>query len=279
MGHNAQATHAARFHSLHSGPGVLALLNAWDAGSARVFELSGCAAIGTTSAGIAYALGRPDGEALTRAELAEATGRMASVVAIPVTADIESGYGATPDEVRETVTAVIEAGAVGVNIEDGITSGASVLRDAGDQVARLHAARAAGDDAGVRLFLNARTDVFWLSVGDPAERVELAIERCRAYVAAGADGVFVPGLCDPDEIVTLVRALDGVPVNVLAGRETPTLDALQSLGVRRLSVGSGGARAVLDVAGRIALEVLETGRSELMAAGTLTYGEANNLFS
>lgn len=270
---------AERFRELHRQPGVLALLNAWDAGSARVFESAGCPAIGTTSAGVAFALGRPDGEALTRAELLDATERMAAVVEIPVSADIESGYGESAAEVRETVAAVIDAGAVGVNVEDAAPTGsAAKLRDAGDQGDRLAAARAAAEEAGVPLFLNARTDVWWQSVGEPEERLELALARARAYLDAGADGIFAPGLTDPGEIAALTREL-GAPLNVLASRATPRLDELARLGVKRLSVGSGPVRAVLDLAGRIALDVLETGDSEMLAAGTLTYREANELFS
>lgn len=277
MGRDAQQRQAGRLHELHHGGELLVLLNAWDAGSARVFEQSGCAAIGTTSAGIAYALGRPDGEALTRAELADATARIARVLGVPLTADVESGYGATPAEVGETVAAVLEAGAVGINLEDAAAGGDGALRPLADQLARLHAARAAAQEFGVELFLNARTDVYWLGVGESARRLDLAVERGRAYAEAGADGLFVPGLTDPEEIAALVAAVQ-LPVNVLATRETPSLDALTQLGVRRLSVGSGPVRAALDLAGRIALEVLETGGSDLMAAGTLTYREANDLF-
>ncbi|MDO8186482.1 isocitrate lyase/phosphoenolpyruvate mutase family protein [Conexibacter sp. JD483] len=268
---------AQRFHALHRGPGVLAILNAWDAGSARVFEQAGCAAIGTTSAGIAYALGRPDGEALTRAELVEATARIAAATELPLTADVESGYGATPAEVGETVAAVIAAGAVGVNLEDAAPEGGAALRDLDDQCARLRAARAAAEDAGVPLFLNARTDAAWLGVGPAEQRRELIAARARAYAEAGADGIFAPGVSEPDELAALVAATP-LPVNVLATRTTPSLDELERLGVRRLSVGSGPVRAALDLAGRIALEVLETGSSELMVAGTLTYREANALF-
>lgn len=268
---------ARRFHALHRQPGVLAILNAWDAGSARVFEQAGCAAIGTTSAGIAYALGRPDGEALTRAELVEATARIAAATTLPLTADVESGYGATPAAVGETVAEVVAAGAVGVNLEDAAPDGSASLRALEDQCARLRAARAAADDAGVPLFLNARTDVSWLGVGPERERHELIVTRARAYAEAGADGLFVPGLSDPDELARVVAAT-ALPVNVLATRTTPSLDELERIGVKRLSVGSGPVRAALDLAARIALEVLETGNSELMVAGTLTYREANALF-
>lgn len=277
MERSALAAKAERFHVLHAQRGVLVLLNAWDAGSARVFEAAGCPAIGTTSAGVAFASGRPDGEALTRAELVESTARMTAAVEVPVTADIESGYGETPAEVGETVAAVIEAGAVGINLEDAASEGGAPLRDVAEQCERLVAARAAADAAGVRLFLNARTDLWWQGVGEPRERLEAALARARAYVEAGADGLFAPGLVEPDEIAAFTAAV-GVPVNVLGSRATPSLAELERLGVKRLSVGSGPIRAVLDFAGRIALDVLETGDSELLAAGTLTYSEANDLF-
>ncbi len=209
--------------------------------AARAFEQAGCAAIGTTSAGIAYALGRPDGEALTRAELVEATGRIAAATALPLTADVESGYGATPAAVGETIAAVIEAGAVGVNLEDAAPDGSAALRDLDDQCARLRAARAAADDAGLRLFLNARTDVAWLGVGPAEQRLELIVARARAYAEAGADGIFVPGLSEPPALAALVAATP-LPVNVLAARTTPSLDELARLGVKRLSVGSAPVR-------------------------------------
>lgn len=278
MERQTQASRAQRFHALHREPTVLTLLNAWDAGSARVFAQAGCAAVGTTSAGIAYALGRPDGERLTRAELVEATARIAAAIELPLNADAEAGYGATAAEVGETVAQLIDAGAVGINLEDAAAEGGSGLRPVADQAERLRAARAAGEAAGLRLFVNARTDVWWLADGPPQERFERARTRALAYVEAGADGIFAPGLTDAGDIARLVRALP-VPLNVLATPLTPSLDALERIGVRRLSIGSAAARAALDLAGRIALEVLETGQSELMLAGTLTYREANDLFS
>src|SRR2546430_11668107 len=172
------AEKAERFRALHHRESLLRLLNAWDAGTARVLEAAGAPAVATTSAGVASALGHPDGESLSREEVIEATQRIAAAVEVPVTADVESGYGATPAEVQATVGAVVEVGAVGINLEDAEGPG---LRDVEDAVERVRAARAAGEAAGVPLFVNARTDVFLLRIGEPKERLEHAISRLRAY--------------------------------------------------------------------------------------------------
>jgi 2-methylisocitrate lyase-like PEP mutase family enzyme len=241
-----------------------------------VFEAAGAPAIGTTSAGVAYALGRPDGERLPRAELLEAIRRIAAAVEVPVSADIESGFGATPQAVAETVRAVIDAGAVGINLEDGVPGEAGGLRPLEDQLRRLEAAREAAEATGSGLFVNARTDTYLARVGAPGERLSIAQERLRAFVAAGADGVFVPGLADPDAIRALVETAE-VPLNVLASPSMPPVAELEALGVARLSVGSGPMRATLDLCRRIAAELQETGRSTLMGA-QLPYEEANALF-
>ena len=186
---------AQRLFALHKGELPLMLLNAWDAGSARLFEARGAAAIGTTSAGVAFALGRADGT-IEREEMLEATSRIAAAVSVPVTADIESGFGETPEDVGETVAGVLAAGAVGINLEDGAMHGGEPLLPVAEAAARVAAARDAADGAGVRLFVNARTDVYWLRLGEESSRLERTIERLAAYVEAGADGVFAPGVSD-----------------------------------------------------------------------------------
>jgi 2-methylisocitrate lyase-like PEP mutase family enzyme len=276
MSRAAQGAKAARFHELHRGEKVLCLLNAWDAGSARIFEEAGAPAIGSTSAGVAYARGRADGE-LSRDEMVEAIGRIASAVDIPVTADIETGFGATPEEVGETIAAVIEAGAIGVNLEDPAEGDEPALRDIEDQCSRLRAARTAADAAGVNLFINGRTDVFWLGLGEEG-RLEMVIERVRAYADAGADGVFVPRLVEADEIRRVAESVS-VPLNVLAAPATPPVGELQRLGVKRLSTGSGPSRAALTLARRMATELLEGGTYEAMMASVIPYDEMNRLLS
>lgn len=268
---------ATAFADLHQRGNPLRLLNAWDAGSAKVFEAAGAYALGTTSAGVAFALGHPDGERIGRDEIAATTARIAEAVEIPVTADIESGFGDSPPEVAETVRAVIAAGAVGVNIEDATGHRHEPLREISGAVARLEAARQAAEREGVALFINARTDVFLLQVGEPETRLDEARARLRAFVEAGASGVFVPRAIEPDDIAALVEATPA-PLNVLAAG-APPVDDLARLGVARVSVGSGPCLAALGLISRAADEFLKAGTYGAMTDGALSYADANRLFA
>jgi 2-methylisocitrate lyase-like PEP mutase family enzyme len=275
MARAGQAEKARRFREEHEGDGVLVLPNAWDPGSARVFEAEGFPAIGTTSAGVAFAAGRPDG-GLGRAEMVAAVGRIAAAVQVPVSADIEAGFGDDAAAVGETVAAVIEAGAIGINLEDAAPGEERALVDLDEQLARIGAARDAAENAGIALFVNARTDVFWLGL-EGEELLETAIERLSAYVDAGADGAFVPRLVDADGIRRIAAAVPA-PLNVLAAPGMPPLAELRSLGARRLSTGSSPARAALALTRRIAAELHEDGASRAMGEATIPYPEANRLF-
>jgi len=268
---------ATAFAELHQRGNPLRLLNAWDAGSAKVFEAAGAFAIGTTSAGVAFALGHPDGERIGRDDVAATTARIAEAVAIPVTADIESGFGDSPAEVAETVRAVIAAGAVGVNIEDATGHRHEPLREISDAVARLEAARQAAEREGVALFINARTDVYLLSVGEPETRLGEATTRLRAYVDAGASGVFAPRVVEPEVIAALVEATPA-PLNVLA-TGAPPVEELAALGVARVSVGSGPCLAALGVISRAAEEFLRAGTYGAMTDGAMSYSDADRLFA
>jgi 2-methylisocitrate lyase-like PEP mutase family enzyme len=271
-----QAEKARRFHELHGGNGVLVLPNAWDPGSARVFELAGFEAIGTTSGGVAFAAGRPDG-GLDRGAMVESVARIAAAVEIPVSADIEAGFGDSADEVGRTVAEVIEAGAIGVNIEDAAPGETPGLVPVAEQCARIEAARTAAGEAGVPLFVNGRTDVFWLGL-EGEELLETAIGRLRAYAEAGADGAFVPHLTDADGIRRVAEAVP-VPLNVLAAPATPGPAELARLGARRLSTGSAPARAAIALTRRIAAELRAEGASATMMEPTIGYPEANAMFS
>jgi 2-methylisocitrate lyase-like PEP mutase family enzyme len=270
---------------------VLVLPNAWDASSALIFEGCGFPAVATTSAGIAWALGYPDGERLGRDEMAEVTARVVATVSVPVTADVEAGYGATPEAAAETARAVIGAGAVGLNLEDsadpeppgpaapsGRGNGPSPLLGLGAQLEKIRAVVEAGREAGVPIVVNARTDLYWRSVGERAWRFGEAVRRGNAFLEAGADCVFVPGVKDPGTIAALARELAG-PLNVLAGPGAPTVAELSGLGVRRVSVGSGPARAVMGLVGRIGRELVEEGTYSAMSDGAVPYPEANALFA
>jgi len=266
---------AAVFRRLHVPGDPLRLLNAWDGASAKVFAHAGAPALGTTSAGVAFAHGRADGGRLRRVELVAATARIVAAVEIPVSADIEDGYGDSPHAVAETVRQITAAGAVGVNIEDADAGGA--LYDLGTQVARLAAARAGAGLEGVPVFINARTDVYLRAFGDESERFDEATRRLRAFVEAGADGVFVPGVVDLELIAALVQAT-AKPLNVLARPPKPDVAEIAALGVARISVGSGPSRAALALLRRIAEDFLAVGSFATMAADAVPYDAANRLF-
>ena len=257
----SQHDHAARFRQLHA-PGadpILVLPNAWDAMSARLVEEAGAHAVATTSAGISWALGRPDGEGLTREAMLAAVRVITDAVRVPVTVDAERGYGAgTPEDVAETARGVIAAGAVGLNLEDAPGRDGAPILAAEEQAARIAAARAAAAAAGVDLFINARTDTYLRKVGADAERFDETVRRARAYTAAGADGVFVPGVADADTIRRLAAAV-GAPLNVIGGPGVPSVPELRALGVARVSVGPGLARSVMAHIRRAATEVLGAG--------------------
>lgn len=270
--------HAAQLlHSLHRPGSPLVLPNAWDAASARIVADCGAAAVATTSAGVSWSLGAPDGDELDRDRALAVIARVAAAVTVPVTADIESGYAADPAGVARTVTGVLAAGAVGVNIEDARPAGTSPLRPVDEQCARIRAAREAADAAGVRLFVNARTDVFLRAVGDPADRLAETLRRAAAYRAAGADGIFVPGVADPETIGALVAGIDG-PVNVLTGPGGLPVATLAGLGVARVSLGSALAEAAYGLVRRAATEALRSGSYDSLA-DAMGYGELNALLA
>jgi 2-methylisocitrate lyase-like PEP mutase family enzyme len=254
-----------RFQALHRGPDVLVLGPCWDGASARQLEAAGFPALATSSAAVAWALGWRDGESLPRRELVDAVARMCRVVCVPVSVDIVRGFGATPAEVAATVTELSRVGAVGINIEDGMGE-PSLLAE------RIAAVR----QLGLPLFVNARTDVYLHGV-DPAVRFAETVRRLAVYVAAGADGVFVPGLADLGEIARLVRAVDR-PVNVYAGPGVPSVPELARAGVRRVTAGCGPMQATMALTRRIAQELRTTGTYTAMTADALPYGEANGLF-
>jgi 2-methylisocitrate lyase-like PEP mutase family enzyme len=266
----ALAEKARAFHALHHGPGILVLLNAWDAASARVFELAGAPAIATTSSGLAGSLGFPDGEHVSRDLMMEAVARIARTVDIPVSVDIEAGYGATVEAVRETARAVLEAGGVGVNIEDAMEEPAHLVE-------RIAAIRDVAAARGVPLFVNARTDLYLRTPGEPAALLDEAVRRLSAYASAGADGLFVPGLGHAPTIARLAAAVDR-PLNVLASEGVPPAKELERLGVRRVSVGSGPMRAVVTLTRRIAHELLREGTYSGFLGATLSHREVNGMF-
>ena len=242
----SQADKARTLRRLHEDPTLLVLVNVWDAASARtVAAVPGCRALATASWSIAAAHGVPDGEALSREAMLAAVARVARAVEVPVSADLEAGYGADAAAVGETLAGALEAGAVGCNLEDGTGDPQAPLRDADEHAGRVAAARAAGEAAGVPLVINARTDVFLAGVGESEERVELALARGRRYLEAGADCVFVPGATDAEALRALVAGMGG-PVSVLATPAGPSLAELEAMGVARASLGPGSMGVAMD---------------------------------
>jgi 2-methylisocitrate lyase-like PEP mutase family enzyme len=270
---NGQAAKATKLRALHHGPRMLVLPNAWDCASARVFEDVGFPAIATTSAGIAFALGYADGQHIRPEEMLIAVRRIVDCVDVPITADLEAGY----DDPAITTAVVIEAGAVGLNIEDLDGASPGELVEVENQVRKIRTIRRVGDEMGVPLVINARTDVYLAGIGEPAGRFKQALERLRAYIEAGADCLFVPGICDEALIRDFVEELR-FPLNVLIDPGMPPLNRLQELGVARVSTGSGIARATIGLTRRIAREIKETGTLASLFDGAISYADANALF-
>ncbi len=272
-----QAQKAEAFRNLHMGRGVLLLPNAWDAASARVVEQSGFPAIATTSAGIAFSLGCADGEKIPKEEMFAAIRRIARAVEVPVTADVEAGYGNRPEDAAETARAVIGAGAVGMNLEDATGKADQLLAELSLQLEKICAVRETATRMKIALVLNARTDVYLLPVGDPAKRYDETVRRLQAFRDAGADCVFVPGLRDAATIGRLVADLQ-CPVNILAVPGSPSVPELRKLGVARISLGSGPMRATLGLLRRLAEELKAAGTYAALD-GALSYAEMNDLMN
>src|ERR1700761_8830191 len=217
-----QARKAEQLRKLHHSGRIVVLANVWDVASARVFEEMGFPAIATTSAGIAASLGYADGQLISRDEMLDIVGRIARAVRVPVTADLEAGYGPTIADMTATVKAMAEAGAVGMNLEDVTGSDGSTHVDLPTQVEKIQAIRRAGESIGVPLVLNARPNFYLNPIGPAETRFERTVERLRAYRKAGADFFFVPGVKDSATIARLVKAVDG-PLNILATAGGPNV--------------------------------------------------------
>lgn len=265
-----QARKAEQFRRLHQGPQMLLLPNAWDVASARILEEAGHPAIATTSAGIAYSLGYADGQNISREEMLSMVGRIAGAVRVPVTADLESGYGDTAKAIAETVKAAIEAGAIGMNLEDLSGDAQSPLLDLPRQIEKIQAVREIAAEMAVPFVLNARTDVFLAAIGREETRFDRTVERPRAYRKAGADCVFAPGLSDLETIEKLVKAVEA-PLNILALPAGPPMAELERVGVARVSTGSGIMRAAMGVVERVAKEMIADRSCKTMYAGATPY--------
>lgn len=274
MNQQERAKQLRQLHELRP----LVLPNAWDAASARLVELAGAKAIASTSAGVAWSLGYGDGEQLQRSEMIEAIQRMVRVVNVPVTADIESGYGrGSLEDVAETVRAVIAVGAAGINLEDSPGRIGESLLTAEQQAERIRMVRTTAQAVGGDLVINARTDVFLAQVGAPESRFDETVRRANLYHAAGADCLFIPGVVDAAMISKLVRATHG-PISVMAGPGAPTIHELGQLGVARVSVGPAITLAALAATQKAARELLEQGTYESLTH-RLPFADVNGMFA
>ena len=270
-----QTEKAVQFRLLHRGPGVLALPNAWDVASARIFEDAGFPAIATTSAGVAFSLGYPDGQRISREEMIARIARIARAVKVPLSADVEAGYGSTAQDAARTAHELIEAGAVGMNLEDASNRRDQPLISLELALEKIKAVREAAAQKHVPLVVNARTDVFLLPGGNPDADYAEAVRRLVAFRDAGADCVFAPGLKDAETIGRLAKDVE-CPLNILAVPGTPSVAELEKLGVRRLSVGSGFMRATLGLLRRAADELKSAGTYSSLADG-VPYADVNKL--
>lgn len=251
-------THAATFHALHAGPDILVLPNAWDAASAALMADAGAKAVATSSAAVAWAHGYADGDILPVPTLIRTLEEIARILPVPLTADIEGGYSDDPATVADTIRAVVGAGAVGVNMEDG-------RRDPDLHARKIEAAREAAMGAGVDLFINARTDVYLARLVEAEAAEAETIRRAGLYARAGASGIFTPVAKDPAEIGRLAQAIP-LPLNIMSMAGVPKTAALQALGVRRLSSATGLFRAAFGALQAATTAYLAEGDPEVLAA-------------
>ncbi len=272
-----QRKKAEAFRTMHTAAGTLLLPNVWDVASARLIEEAGFQAIATTSAGIAFAQGFPDGQKIPADRMIASIAHIAASVRVPVTADVEAGYGQRPEDAGRTAHNVIDAGAVGMNFEDATGDPDHPLTELTLQLERIHAIREAAENSSVPLVLNARTDVYLLQIGDPSRRYDAAVGRLAAFRDAGADCVFVPGVRDAETIGRIVVDLK-CPVNILAVPGSPPIPELLTLGVKRISLGSGPMRASLGFLRKLAEELKTSGTYKLME-GAPSHAEMNKLMS
>lgn len=273
-----QAEKALRLLELHRGTDPLVLVNAWDAASARIVEQAGFPAIATSSAALANSLGYADGQNVPWAEMVPVIKRIAGLVRVPVTADIEAGFAADLKQLERTIEDLMDAGAVGMNFEDAIPGYKyGPLYPLEEQMARIRLLRKTGESRGIHLVINARTDAYWQHGVKHEEALSNTLERGKAYLEAGADCIFVPGLKDAETIRKVVGEL-GAPVNILAIAGAPSITELKQLGVKRVSMGSGPMRAAMGLLRRIAHEAREQGTYKLMVDGPVPYPELNSLF-
>jgi 2-methylisocitrate lyase-like PEP mutase family enzyme len=275
----SQAQKASRLLELHHAEAPLVLINVWDSASACIVEQAGFPAIATSSAAVANALGHADGQHLPWPVMTDAIRRIVAAVRVPVTADIEAGFSSSLQELDRAVEQVIGAGAAGINLEDALPGheDRGPLYPAREQVERIRTMRNTCDRMKTRLVINARTDAYWENGSQKEEALRNTLERGKAYLEAGADCIFVPGLKEPEHIRAVVAQWKA-PINILAGPGVPSIPELAKLGVGRISMGSGPMRAAMGLLRRIAEETRRAGTYTALIDGAVLYAEMNALF-
>jgi 2-methylisocitrate lyase-like PEP mutase family enzyme len=275
-----QKQKAEQFRKGHFSNELLITPNAWDAVSAKIYEVEGFKCVASGSAGVANALGIPDGERMTIDENLSVVKRIVDSLDIPVTADMEACYTNDSKELRKNVKKIIDSGVVGINIEDSPGLDGKSLHTIDFQVGKLKTIRSAANGYGFDLFINARIDAWMFLNSSQDEKITECLERANAYLAAGADSVFIPDLEDMDEktVHELVKGINA-PLNIIAGKNTPPISRLQELGVKRVSLGPRPMRSVLSLLRKISKELKTDGTYNLMNDSSISYGEINKWFS
>ncbi|MDH7448470.1 isocitrate lyase/PEP mutase family protein [Aquimarina sp. 2201CG14-23] len=271
-----QIQYAKQFQELHHNNQLLVLPNVWDVGSAKIFEKSGFKAIATTSAGIAYSMGYPDGEHLTIDDLETLTRKITQRIDIPLSVDLEKGYADNAEQVKYNARKLIKAGTVGVNIEDGNNTERPYLDELSLMQEKIKALSELKKEIGIPFVINARSDVFWLQIGNENDRLKLAIERAKAFINVGADCIFLPGAITKESVKILLDNID-CPLNIIANPAFNDLKEMENIGVSRLSIGSGAIRSVLEHTQNIAQE-LKSNSLNTMLSTQLSYQKANQIF-
>jgi 2-methylisocitrate lyase-like PEP mutase family enzyme len=272
----SQREKAEEFRSLHRAEGIFVLPNVWDVPSARVFEDAGFRAVATSSAALAVSLGYPDGQRIGKDELFVAVKKIAGKISVPLSVDVESGFGSNLEGLSDTIRRVVEAGGVGVNVEDISSFESKTLVPIEEQVNRLQAVRRAAGSLGVPIVVNARTDGYHFGTGAEEVKVEEALRRARAYAEADVDCLYPIGLTEKALIAKFAKSVPK-PINVMARRGLPTVAELEQIGVKRLSLGPGAMYATMGLLKRIARELRQKGTYDALLEGAITFDELNAL--
>ncbi len=274
---NKQKILAQQFQAMHHAKELLVLPNAWDAASAFIFAKAGFKAIGTSSAGIAYSLAYPDGEYISFTDILESSQRMLNRISVALTVDIETGYSQKIEEIKENVKQIIKLGAVGINIEDGLTKPVASLKDMAEQSEIIKAISEVKQELDIPFVINARIDSYWLNLGDDKAKFKETLARADSYKNAGADCIFIPAKLNKQTIKLLAQEIS-LAINIIASPKCLSIKELEDLGVARLSLGSGPARASLGLNQTIANELINSNFNSIYKHA-LSYTDSNSLFS